>query len=70
MTKILHVKCDGPSCRREITSDVHAGTWLTLTNNSVFKDLEPTKEPYVGFGEKHFCSYNCLGEFISQKLWT
>lgn len=56
MTARLLIKCDGPQCNREISSDVHAGTWLTLQEYDIFKP----KDDRVLKPNKHFCSNQCL----------
>jgi hypothetical protein len=59
------VKCDGPNCQREIDSNIHAGTWLTLKFGQLFGN---------GIGNQyrpdaHYCSYFCLADslFFTEK---
>jgi len=53
------IKCDGPECKREIDSTIHAGTWTTLKEGDIF-----SRDPRVERPDKHFCSNICLIKFL------
>lgn len=69
MTARLLIKCDGPTCTRELDSSIHAGLWLTLYGNRGFRiDIENDSITLIPCFNNHFCSYSCLAAFAEGQI--
>jgi len=59
MTARTLIKCNGPLCKLELDSRIHASTWFILKEGDIF-----THDPRVEKPDKHFCSYRCLHNHV------